>query len=479
MERTEHSNDCVLTEPYAAIVLGAGISGLVSASVLLDQGCKRVIVVDEYPHIGGNHIDWSKNGYTFDIGSIIFQDDSPLLKHFPELLEHYVPISPNWARLTPQGIVTAYPISVKDDILAAGPLEILKILASVVYARAFRRNMHNAKEFAQYWIGDRLLRRSGLDSYMTRFYGVSSDQIDIELARKRMLWISEHSSLRSVLARIAKPNPPPPTNCQLARPREGFAKLYSVAAAKLEERGADIVTGVKLRGLEKLGGDFRLVLDDRTILAKRVVSTIPISRVGALCNLPPSEKLETITLLTLYFSFSGERGFTAAILYNFSHTGAWKRLTVYSDFYGRHDDREYFAVEVISNHINGSVVDAEADFRRHVAANGLFRGDLRLEGSQFLENAYPIYRGRADVKAAKAIEVLKSFGIESFGRQGGFNYQPTARVSTLEAEAALQCPADVKRLSFRDAPLNVKRAAFTSRQAVEARSIEEIETLLE
>ena len=144
-----------------------------------------------------------------------------------------------------------------------------------------------------------------------------------------MLWISEHSSLRSVLARIAKPNPPPPTNRQLARPREGFAKMYAVAAAKLAERGAEIVTGVKMHGLEKLGGDFCLVLDDRTILAKRIISTIPIAGVEAYCNLPVSEKLETITLLTLYFSFSGERGFTEAILYNFSHTGAWKRLTVY------------------------------------------------------------------------------------------------------------------------------------------------------
>ena len=149
-----------------------------------------------------------------------------------------------------------------------------------------------------------------------------------------MLWISEHSSLRSVLARIVKPNPPPPTNRQLARPREGFAKLYAVAAAKLAERGADIVTGTKMLGLEERGGHFCLVLDDRTVFAERVISTIPIARVEALCNLPASEELKSITLLTLYFSFSGERGFTEAILYNFSHAGAWKRLTVYSDFYG-------------------------------------------------------------------------------------------------------------------------------------------------
>lgn len=46
-------------ERFDAVVLGAGISGLVSASVLLRQGYARVLIVDEYDHIGGNHIDWS------------------------------------------------------------------------------------------------------------------------------------------------------------------------------------------------------------------------------------------------------------------------------------------------------------------------------------------------------------------------------------------------------------------------------------
>src|SRR5262249_21963190 len=77
---------------FDAIVLGAGISGLVATSILLQQGCRRILVADQYGHVGGNHIDVAVGGYTFDVGSLIFQDDSPLLKHFPELLPHYVPI---------------------------------------------------------------------------------------------------------------------------------------------------------------------------------------------------------------------------------------------------------------------------------------------------------------------------------------------------------------------------------------------------
>jgi len=430
--------DSTAAERCDVIVLGAGVSGLVSASVLAQQGCRRIVVIDEYPHIGGNHINWSSGDYTFDIGSLIFQDDSPLLQHFPELLPLYVPIQPRWARLNPQRLITAYPISVKDDILRAGPLEVARILASAAYARLFKRRMRNAREFARHWIGARLLHRSGLDAYMTRFYGIASDQIGIELARKRMQWISEHASLRAMLGRLRRTKPSAPSNRQLARPREGFEALYATAAATLSARGVSFLMGSKLDRIEKLDNRFVLFREGRAIVADRVVSTIPIPQLQALCNLPVSQQLETITLLALYFSFDGARGFDEEIIYNFSYDGAWKRLTMYSDFYGRAQGREYFGVEVIANHIGKSVARAEADFRAHVAANGLFCGDLRLEGSQLLDNAYPIYRNGADESAAEAVKALKAFGIESLGRQGGFNYQPTARVSTIEAEAALR-----------------------------------------
>jgi hypothetical protein len=142
--------------------------------------------------------------------------------------------------------------------------------------------------------------------------------------------------------------------------------------------------------------------------------------------------------MTLFFSFAGDRGFTYSILYNFAHAGSWKRLTVYSDLYGRADGREYFAVEVNADLVSGSVETAEQDFRRHVCENGLFAGDLRLEGHHIVSNAYPVYAEGADEQAAKIIAALRARGIESFGRQGGFDYQPTARDTTLKAEAALR-----------------------------------------
>ncbi|WP_431323535.1 NAD(P)-binding protein [Rhizobium sp. YTU87027] len=422
---------------FDAVVLGAGISGLVAASVLAQQG-KHTLVIDDYGHVGGNHMDWtSRDGYTFDVGSLIFQDDSPLLRHFPELLPSYLPIDPTWGRLNPQGRITVYPISVRDDIIAAGPVGLTRIALSVLYARLFCRRMSNARDFARYWIGDYLLQRSGLETYMKRFYGIAPEQIDLDLARKRMGWISEHASIATLFKKVVRPRTAAgPVNRQLARPKEGFASLYDAAVKRLTDAGVSFRLSAGTRAILKINDGFEVSLADGVVVTKRVISTIPIPAAERLCGLPSQSALDTITLISLYFSFAGDRGFSQSIIYNFSHHGAWKRLTVYSDFYGRVNGREYFAVEVIAGSVV-SVDQAEEDFRRHTRANGLFDGDLTLEGSQILESAYPIYSKGASQHAAQAIEALKAFGIESIGRQGGFNYQPTARVSTIEVEAAL------------------------------------------
>jgi hypothetical protein len=425
--------------PVEAIVLVAGISGLVSAVVLLEQGATNILLVDEYPHVGGNHIDRCFGPYTFDVGSLIFQDDSPLLRHFPELLHRYLPIKPTWARLNPQGKVTEYPFSIKDDLLAAGPVECARILASAVVARIRRRPLRNAQDFGRYWIGPRLTD-PGLESYLERFFSLPAERIDLKFAEKRMQWISEHASMANLRRRFLRlPSRRSATGRRTGSshgPRD-FAHLYQLAVDRLTASGVTFRLGTPLQSLARTGDGFQLRIDDECYEAHRLVSTIPIERALDLSGLPREGSLPTATLVSLFYSFAGDRGYAESILYNFSHQGAWKRLTTYSDFYGRAEGREFFAVEVIGDQVECSIERAADDFRTHTAKNGLFVGDLRLEGSLVLTQAYPIYTDGAGDRAERAIASLREFGLESFGRQGGFQYQPTARVSTLEAEATI------------------------------------------
>jgi hypothetical protein len=423
------------SENFDAVVLGAGISGLVSAAVLQEQGYKRVLVIEEFEKYGGNHIDCPIGPYTFDIGSFIFQDDSPLLAHFPDMLPLYVPITPTWGKLTPQGAVAGYPLSIKDDILRSGLWGCARIALSVLYSRITRPKIQNARDFARYWIGDYLLRRSGLESYMTRFFGIAAEKVDLDFAEKRMLWIKEHSSPKAMLRHLRPHKATAPTNRQLARPKAGYHDLYTVAADMLRGHGTVFRLGCEVTKIRKIGSTFHLTASECGVTAERVVSTIPINRSLDLCGMKIDEKLNSVTLISLFFSFSGRKGFDCSVLYNFSHDGFWKRLTMYSDFYGAVEGREYFGVEVLASQAGDSLEVAERDFRSHVAQNHLFDGDLKLEGSRFVPNAYPIYADRAQDRVTAALTRLRDFGIESFGRQGGFDYQPTARVSTQNAEA--------------------------------------------
>jgi hypothetical protein len=275
---------------------------------------------------------------------------------------------------------------------------------------------------------------------MHRFYGVPPQDIDIDLAKKRMMWISEHASLRRWLKKLTQRQRKGPANRQLARPREGFSALYAVAVGRLRAQGVEVWLGAKFAQISRIGDAFELSVNDYTIATGRIVSTIPLERSVALCGMRAGPKLATITLTGLFFSFSGDRGFRQSVIYNFSHKGDWKRLTMYSDFYGAVENREYFGVEVVAGDTGVSVEKAESAFRDHARSNGLFTGELRLEGSRTLSHAYPIYRRNAAKHAAETIERLRRFGVESFGRQGGFNYQPTARSSTVEAEIALNQP---------------------------------------
>jgi len=176
----------VAEENWNALVLGAGASGLVAAKLLQKQGATHIALIDEYDHIGGNHIDRHIEPFTFDIGSFIFYDKSPFFEHFPELLSCYTPVEIHIGRITPSGDISSYPLSISKEVFAKGPIEICWTILSLSAARLFRSKPTNAGDFARFWIGDRLYQKSGLANYIERFYGVSPEAIEIDFAEKRM-----------------------------------------------------------------------------------------------------------------------------------------------------------------------------------------------------------------------------------------------------------------------------------------------------
>jgi phytoene dehydrogenase-like protein len=78
---------------YDAIVVGAGISGLLSA-LALSKNRKRVLIVEKGKHIGGLARSYETEGYKVDIGphAITALEDGPLVK----LMDEYFDIVPQF-----------------------------------------------------------------------------------------------------------------------------------------------------------------------------------------------------------------------------------------------------------------------------------------------------------------------------------------------------------------------------------------------
>jgi protoporphyrinogen oxidase len=427
----------VAEENWDVLVLGAGASGLVAAKLLQKQGATRIALIDEYNHVGGNHIDRHIEPFTFDIGTFIFYNNSPFFDHFPELLSIYTPVEINFGRVTPTGDVSFYPLSISKEVLAKGPIEICWTILSLFAARLFRSKPTNAGDFARFWIGDRLFQKSGLSNYMERFYGVKPEAIEISFAEKRMNWISNAASLRRYVKGLWKLNKYSPKARQLVRPRTGFATIYAAARSSLERGGAVFLLGEPIVSITNVANEFTVCTKSQTLRSGRIIGTIPLRTMLSLCRLDDAPQLTSVALASLFFSFKGDRGFPHNILYNFALSGRWKRLTMFSDFYGTADGREYFCVEVNMRSSGDEINQLAEDFITDVQNWSLFKGKCVFEGYQITANAYPVYTAGASEAAQKAITKLRHFGIEAFGRQGGFDYLPSTWATTIVVQNAL------------------------------------------
>jgi hypothetical protein len=245
-----------------------------------------------------------------------------------------------------------------------------------------------------------------------------------------MGWISEKAAFRNLFKELCKSNKNRPRSQELVRPSTGFVTIYELARRSLEQGGAVFVLGEPIERITKIGSGFELITNSRIFHTKRVVGTIPLRSLLFLCGFDDVPKLKSVDLVSLFFSFKGDRGFQDNILYNFANTGRWKRLTMFSDYYGRANSSEYFCVEVNKQEMD-EIDKLVIDFLQTARKFCLFKGNCRLEGFEVTKNAYPVYTTGASEAAQGAIAKLRLFGIQAYGRQGGFDYLPTTSATTL------------------------------------------------
>lgn len=432
---------------HPVVILGGGVSGLVAADIIAATG-QEVVLLEPYDHLGGNQRSRNIGPFTFDIGSFVFFASSPFFKRFPGAEAVCQPAQIAVDRFTPQGRISKYPFSVADDLFRRGPIEVARTFLSLGYGRIKHRRPESAGSFARYHLGDRLFAQSGLQAYIQRLCGVPADEVDYRFAEKRMNWIAQTVSFGPVVHRFlnAARAPPAATSQVLVRPREGFERLFAQVAEQLSASNVQIHLDSRLEKIETLEEGFRVTTSQGAFAASRVISSLPLTATAQACGMEASGEIRSLPLLSLFVAFAGDLGFNSEVLYNFSDVGSWKRLTAHSRIYGQAEGREYFSVEVPLALGPSDPGQEFAAFLAFMTDHGLMRGEAELVGHELTDFAYPTY-ARGSIDASEAlIDRIEQTGVEMLGRQGRFDYIPTASKATeLVAERLAPSPVSAGR----------------------------------
>ena len=412
------------------IVLGAGIAGLFAASHLIEQGF-AVTVVERGPVCGGAHQSRTIGPYTFDYGSIFYEHHARLFELADGLREKCPAVDRRQRRIGSSGQLMHYPIEPRE-LLGSSLSRTALGVADLIRSRFTIKSDGTLDTICRQRLGSRFFEETGLAAYIGRFNRVSPTEIDEAFFFHRMSFIEKatrtgalfDAAIRSV--RRTKKRPGQAPKPLRIRPIEGFAALFDPIRERLERQGVVFRFNEEVMAIDSASRPIAITTTKGVLTADSVVSTIPIETLHRTL-FGTDTGLVSLDMTTLFVSAAQLNKAAGNVLFNFHADGQWKRATIYSRLYPDNlTDREFLAVEVTLP--SGAVHEPELafeDFSQHLTRLGIAR-DLRLEGSAFLDNCYPLYSPRSNEILGKTLDKIAATGIVTVGRQGRFEYLPTS-----------------------------------------------------
>lgn len=422
-------------------VLGGGVAGVVVASELSRSSAVEVDLYEQNTRLGGLHHSVEVDGLHYDIGAFLFDREHALIKAFPFLRPHFHEVDHRSLVMTQSGSLDIYPMSMRGYIEDHSVGSLIADGISLLRSKIRDRRKSTLPEYVHYYLGPRVYEQSGLKAYIERFYAVPHDEVDLEFALQRLDALPERCSLRRNAGRMARESfdrsvAEKTWGCYV-RPEKGFGAVYTLIEEHLRSQGVAITYGAGITRVEKREQKYIIYRDDvEPQEYDLIVSTIPVGIMMRLIGRTMAKPPTMINLLSLCYRFNGDLGFSnAGMLYNFTDRHLWKRLTLFSDYYGPAPNGDHYFVVECTHRADDPTTAEElaADFEKHVDGLPIFNGELRYLESIFTRNAYPFLSGDDLASVATAKAELNDFGVAMTGRQGGFRYM-TSHMTALAAQ---------------------------------------------
>ncbi|NJC28002.1 FAD-dependent oxidoreductase [Neolewinella antarctica] len=408
------------------LVIGGGIAGVTAAFEISKNDRYDITLMERSDVLGGLNSTENFDGNLHDIGTFIYNSKHPLMTTFPFLKEALVTVKHEPIVLLDKDKTDVHPISLKGYLRNHGVTNFIKSISYLILDKFRYRNYTTLPEYCKYYLGSLIYNKSGLKGYINRLYRMNDDEIDIKFGQSRMANLSKYSLRKLVLSpgkifnKYSFTGKESQNESHYARPRQGYDQVYSALESELSKRKVKVLKGINITSIHKVERKFIVETKDSSHSYDRIVSSIPVAAIQRLIGVKPTYKFKYMGLTTLHFT--GKVIPDNNAIYNYTKDGYWKRMTVFSKYYGKANGQDYFSVEVTIDKENSiHVDDLIHDFISFCDKYNIAT-DLKNTGHTLVPFAYPVFEKGETTLIERELQVVKDFGIDLIGRQGTFEY---------------------------------------------------------
>ncbi len=422
-----------------ALILGAGITGLIAAWKLLSSTDEYEVTLIERNNAPGGlakTIQW--NGYNLDLGPHRFYTDIPevsdfIKSHCDDIMAPVI----RHSRMYLNGRYIQYPIKILETLRALGIGSSFRFFLSAlgVLNPFAGGEAKNYEEYIQNKFGNELYLHI-FKSFAEKVWGIDAQKISAETARVRISGNNIWHTMKDILFSKGETSLK-----EFLYPQNGIGSISDLFAEKIQSLGASIQLNQELIGIKVEDGLMRSaqIKGNEGIMEysfDRIISTIPLpDLIRSISPAAPPEILSTASqlkfrsIVLLYLLFDKDLGLNDTWLYYPQKEIPFSRISIPDNFSpkpvreGRTclclefpcaegDEMWRHSVERIVQDAEGALIETGLISRRSVDAF-----TLRIR------DGYPIYHTGYETDLQTVLSYMRSLkNCGAVGRQGLFHH---------------------------------------------------------
>lgn len=461
------------------VILGAGPAGLAAGAELALAG-KKITIIEQQDHVGGNATSFNFGGINVDYGSHRLHPaaNREVLDKIRNLLGDDLLTRPRHGRIRLMGRWIHFPLRPIDLLLRMHPRFAIGVLFDML-SKIFKSKSRNQENetFAtilKKGLGNTICKEFYFP-YAKKIWGLDPAELSPIQARKRV----SAGSIGKMIKRLL-PGGSGGANTKgiFYYPRYGFGQITQALKDAASDAGAEIILGASVKNISRKDGISNVTLEKdgeiSQIKASQIYSTIPVSTLISL--LAPSVPVEIInaanslefrSMVLVYLQLDQEH-FTEFDAHYFPGSDIpFTRISEtknYTDI-DKPRDKTVLCAEVpcFENDEIWSMNDEDLGL---LVTTGLKKAGIPVETTigeiktKRISHAYPLYR----IGYEKRFELIDSWvneqdGVLSFGRQGLYAHDNTHHAIYM-AMAAVRCTNDDNTIN--SSAWNDERKVFES-----------------